>query len=131
MKKIIIILSITLLGCKNYIDCSEIQYRDGFSYYKGSLFTGECQQYYPHDQISSQQFYLNGKDNGQWSFYFPNGNLKTVANFNLGTRIGTWRFYHENGNLWKVNNYSEKGEKTGIWKTFSEDGKILDSINLK
>ena len=47
-----------------------------------------------------------------------------VALINMRVLNGECREYHENGNLKSIRNYT-KGEQTGSWKAFDENGKLI------
>ena len=126
MRKIsIFVLMMFLISCSKTVECSEIEYSDGISYYKGNVFNGDCKSKFPSGNMSSYQSYAMGKDNGAWIFYYENGFKKTEAFFNKGKRIGQWIYYHENGKIWKIQRYSMSGQKTGIWKTYSTKGELI------
>jgi len=129
MKNIFVYLIISLIffSCSPEVNCNEIKYIDGISYYNGKLFSGSCIEYYPNGQLRSKQSYLDGKDHGDWMFYFPAEIPRTKGSFNNGTRIGKWEYYYQNGNPWKINYYDSVGNKTGKWTTYNND-KSIDSI---
>jgi len=134
MKNIFIylLISTTFYSCSLTVDCNEIKYVDGVSYYNGEKFSGNCSSYYLNGNLSSQQSYIDGLDNDNWTFYYSNKNLKTEAFFSNGKRIGQWKYYAKNGNIWKVNTYNEMGEPFGEWETYdSINGNLSEVKNAK
>ena len=127
-----LLIYIAFSSCSSEVDCNEIKYIDGVSYYNGEKFTGNCSSYFLNGNLSSQQSYLNGLDNDNWTFFYSNKNLKTEAYFNNGKRIGQWKYYAKNGNIWKVNTYNEAGKPSGEWKTFDTiNGNLSEVKNAK
>ena len=37
-------------------------------------------------------------------------------------RIGQWTWWHQNGKVYQQGTYNDRGEKTGVWKQFYDDG---------
>ena len=73
----------------------------------------------------SIQRYKQGKDHGEWLFYYKNGNLMTKGSFDSGKKIGSWKYFYENGKIHKQHFYDSEGNRSGVWKTFSESGEVL------
>ena len=120
MKNIFIylLISTTFYSCSLTVDCNEIKYVDGVSYYNGEKFSGNCNSYFLNGNLRSKQSYIDGLDNNNWTFYFSNDSIKTIAFFDKGKRIGEWKYYAKNGNLWKKNTYDSIGNPVGYWKTY-------------
>ena len=133
MKKLYLYLTILIVySCSNSVDCSEINFKEGFSFYKSQKFTGDCTSYFYNNTLRSKQSYLNGQDHGSWVFYFSNGNLRTEAFFNSGKRIGQWKYYASNGGSWKINSYDSLGQPTGKWETYDTlDGKLISKKDVR
>jgi len=113
-----LLIYIAFSSCSSEVDCNEIKYIDGISYYNGEKFTGSCSSYYLNGNFRSKQSYIDGLDNGNWTFYYSNKNLKTEAFFKNGKRIGQWKYYAKNGKLWKANSYDSLGNPVGYWETY-------------
>ena len=120
MKNIFIylLISTTFYSCSSVVDCKEIKYIDGISYYNGEKFSGNCSSYFLNGNLRSKQSYIDGLDNDNWTFYFSNDSIRTKAFFDRGKRIGQWKYYSKNGNLWKINTYDSLGNPVGSWKTY-------------
>jgi len=118
-----------IYSCSNTVDCREVKYIDGVSYYKGKEYDGECESYFFNGNLKSKQFYTKGLDNKSWIFYYSNKNKKTEAFFKNGRRVGQWNFYAKNGSIWKINFYDSLGAPKGEWETY--DTINGDLIELK
>ena len=117
------IFVLVLSSCSS--DCSKIVFKDGVSTLNGKLYTGDCESKWINKQLKSSQYYVDGKDDGEWLFYYIDGTIQTKAYFKEGVRIGKWEYFYENGMPWKVQTYDSLGNKTGKWKTFSEKGELI------
>lgn len=124
------LIIILVTNCKKgkIIDCSSLKYLNEKTLFNGSLFTGECNSFYPSAKIRSIQKYTSGLDDGKWVFYYENGKTQTTGKFKNGKRIGEWKYYYENGNLKQESYYNSLGEKAGTWKVYDPEGK-LDWVN--
>ena len=129
MKNTIIVLTVTLLSCKDPIPCSTLEFEDGFTTKNGRNFTGECNTFYHDFKLRSIQRYKNGRDHDKWTFYFNNGNIQTEGLFEKGKRIGEWKYFYESGKVWKINHY-KNGLKVGNWQTYSEEGDLIESVQF-
>jgi len=120
MKNIFVycIISLVFFSCSSEVNCDEIKFIDGISYYNGKKFTGDCSSYFYLGNLKTQQSYFDGLDNDKWTFYFSNDSIRTIAFFDKGKRIGEWKYYAKNGNLWKKNTYDSIGNPVGFWKTY-------------
>lgn len=132
MKKIhFIIWAMMIFSCNKVVNCNEISYKEGVSYFKGQEFTGECISNFLDKSPKSKQFYLYGKDHGSWTFYFSNGKIRTEAFFISGKRIGKWKYYASNGKIWKINSYDSLGKPYGKWETYDTlNGKLISELDL-
>ena len=134
MKNIFVycIISLVFFSCSSEVNCDEIKFIDGISYYNGKKFTGDCSSYFYLGNLKTQQSYFDGLDNDKWTFYFSNDSIRTLAFFDKGKRIGEWKYYAKNGNIWKVNTYNEMGEPFGEWETYdSINGNLSEVKNAK
>ena len=129
MYRYLFILIFFLFSC-NSKKCDQLTFnkKTKTTYLNNKPYTGECKSYFISGNIKSKQSYYNGLDNGEWVFYYLNGNIQTKGYFNRGVRIGDWIYYFENGKIWKKNNYDDNGNKTGNWKTFSQNGELIEDL---
>ena len=129
---LILIFSLIVSSCNQYVDCSQVMYKDSVSFYENEKFTGDCISKYFDGSIKSKQSYLNGKDHGSWTFYYSNGNQRTEAYFEDGKRIKQWKYYASNGEIWKINSYDSLGKPTGKWETYDTlNGKLISKKLIK
>jgi len=112
---------------------------------------GIWKTYAENGNVESEGGMLNGNKSGQWKSYLPNGHLYRIAIYVDGVQEGVVKYFHNSGRLqstglmndfvsygeWKeyamysdevvaVGNM-EKGEKSGIWKTF-ENGQLASKL---
>ena len=126
MKKIILLIIVTLnYGCSK-VDCSKISFIDlnkriiGLN---GKPFSGKCEFLYEKGGIKSKREYLKGKYHGEWIFYYENGQIETQGQYIKGKKNGNWKYYYENGTI-KQLSYYKNGEGVGAWKKFDKDGNL-------
>jgi len=121
--KVLILMSF-VSSCNSRIDCNlDLEYKDGITFYKGKLFSGDCSSFYLNGNKMNEQSYLNGKDNGVWTFYYENGRIETKAIFLDNKRDGQWKYFYENGSIKQIS-YYKNGLKDSIWKKFDESGEV-------
>ena len=111
----------------SYQDCGELKFdkESKTTFLNNKPFTGKCDSFYYSGDFKSHEEYLNGKDHGSWTFFFKNGSIQTKGVFDKGLRIGKWEYFFENKNIWKTHFYGPSGLKTGIWKEYDENGKLV------
>ena len=126
--KLITISLLVFSSCST--DCSKIVFKDGVSTLNGKLYTGDCESKWINKQLKSSQYYVDGKDDGEWLFYYIDGTIQTKAYFKEGVRIGKWEYFHENGMPWKIQIYDDDGNKDGVWKTFNKQGELTKETSF-
>lgn len=116
---------LNLFSCNKEVDCNrDLVYEDGITYFKGKLFSGDCNSYYNNGVKMNKQSYINGMDNGEWIFYFKNGKVETRARFKENKRHGLWTYYFDDGKtIRQISNY-KNGKKDSVWIKFSGDGRV-------
>ena len=72
---------------------------------------------------------IDGKREGIWTTYSEKGNLLRKLHYKNGN-LEFSEDYHENGNL-KSRGYYKNFEPAGLWESFDEDGKLIDSVIFK
>lgn len=121
-----VIFTIMLLSCNKKVDCNlDLEYIDGLTYYKGKLYSGNCESFYKSGIQMNVQSYLNGMDNGEWNFYFKNGLLETKAYFLNNKRHGDWTYYFDDGQTIRQISHYKNGKKDSIWTKYTGDKKII------
>jgi antitoxin component YwqK of YwqJK toxin-antitoxin module len=118
------------ISCENIpSECPSIKYDGDLTTLDGLPYSGSCSTFYKESKKHySIQRYKQGRDHGEWLFYFENGNLMTKGSFDYGKKIGPWLYFYGNGKIHKQHFYDSEGNRSGVWKTFSESGEVL-SIN--
>ena len=117
---------LNFISCNNEIDCNgDLIYKDSLTYYKGKLFSGDCNSYYSSGVQMNKQSYLNGMDNGEWVFYFKNGKIETKAQFKKNKRHGLWTYYFDDGKTIRQISHYRNGKKDSVWIKYSGDKSIL------
>lgn len=109
--------------------------------------------YSPNGTLIATGYYLNQKKDGEWKYYSrDNGVLILVEENQNGKAHGNSKVYYETGVLMMERHFVDdqleghakiyypsgalkeegdyqKGKKTGIWKTYNEDGDEISSEN--
>ena len=113
-------------------------------FYVNDTIQGEKQWFYPDGRLQKDLIFLNGKEVGISLEYSPEGNiiteevydngyLKDRAEYNRldenGKKTGTWREYYADGTIKTEQNY-RNGQKSGLSKTYSPKGKLIDIQNM-
>lgn len=70
-------------------------------------FTGEFRDYYLNDSMAFLAVMDSGYLDGNSSAWYPNGRIKSTGHYRKGERTGIWKFYYENGQVMQVLNYVE------------------------
>jgi antitoxin component YwqK of YwqJK toxin-antitoxin module len=119
-------------------DTSEIiNYREGkksgwYYAYETTVETNRGNVHY----LKTKELFVDDKRENQGITYYPSGKPKLVMPYRNGKRQGLAKEYDENGTIITmmefrndymvsrefVNRTNEKGEKTGIWRTFYDNG---------
>ena len=128
-KTFLLVVIFLITSCNKPVNCRSIDLIDGYSYYQGKPFSGECISYHPTGVLNSIQKYKNGFDHGNWKFYHPNSKLETEAYFEKSKRVGNWRYYFYSGELKQESYYSPLGDKVGTWVIYNKKGDTIKTIN--
>lgn len=107
--------------------------------------SGEWRYYYQNGQLEQKGLFENGKQHGEWVWYYDNGQIQIVENFYKGVENGIYAEYDSEGRLLvsgmyfeglKVGKWVEEigdmreegeyrnGQKTGIWVSYYDNGKM-------
>ena len=145
MKKILPIVIIIVLfsqGISKPIGIRDLHLKvDGLYYspYTDTPFTGivsgpytEVIHHYNENILVKRNIQgkiIDGKKVGIWTTYSEKGNLKLRLHYKNGN-LEFSEDYHENGYL-KSRGYYKNFEPVGLWESFDEDGKLIDSSLFK
>ena len=95
--------------------------------------------------VIKEMFYLNDISQGERLEYYPDGSLKSVVEMVDGKEVGLLLEYNEKGiviteaiydngylkDLNEYNRYDDEGKKTGVWRTYFNNGEIASEIVYK
>lgn len=100
---------------------AHVNYRQGFTYYKGEMFTGEACSYYEGGALHTLTHYENGRRSGDWTVYYPDGVIEKSGTVRSGVEDGLYIENHPNGNR-RYEYHYDMGTRTGKWRSWYEDG---------
>lgn len=86
---------------------------------------GIWKYWYQSGTLQSEQEYANGSYAGHWTAYHPDGVLAYEIDFSAGTA----RYYHPNGQLMNSGQITQDFKRTGLWKSFDEQGHLVSEGN--
>ena len=86
---------------------------------------GEWQWYYANGQLMRSETFENGVPEGELTEYNEEGEIVAQGNFVEGSEEGHWIFRH---NLIREEGDYFDGMRTGLWKTWFDDGKVASEI---
>ncbi|MDR2038349.1 MAG: hypothetical protein LBQ60_10550 [Bacteroidales bacterium] len=90
--------------------------------------------------LKSKELYLDDKREGKAFYYYPDGEIRRLINYKNGKKQGAAKEFDKNGMVITmfeyhndymisrefINRMNEKEEKTGIWRTFYDDGTVKE-----
>ena len=97
-------------------------------------YTGRYTEFYDDGMLKMELFLKDGRPEGTYVIYYPDGKIAEVRSYYHGIFHGEWRTYNEAGQLTGIASYKgilrfemfyAKGRKSGIWRTWDDDGKLL------
>ena len=68
-------------------------------FYRDGKLEGECKWWYENGQLEEQAFYRDGKLEGEYKWWYENGQLKMQAFYRNGKLEGECKSWYENGQL--------------------------------
>ncbi len=92
-------------------------------YYVKGKENGPARVYYKDGRISRDCSYRNGVKHGQLTDYFPEGKTKFEAVFVDGNPDGKIKHFHTSGGV-KIIGYYKIAVQEGTWTYFAPDGKV-------
>lgn len=94
---------------------------------KDGMFT----EYYPGKKNIKFQGMLNANNQreGKWVFYAENGTELSITFYENGKKDGHTIVKYPNGALYYYGEFNDD-QKTGVWKTYGTDGKLVDSTDF-
>lgn len=89
---------------------------------ENSIFDKLYTEYYKSGQIKYQEFWSEGKRNGQYRSYYENGNIKEDAVYDKGVVNGAWLSYSEDGETCKCVEYENDMPKYDYYTLSTKSG---------
>jgi antitoxin component YwqK of YwqJK toxin-antitoxin module len=126
----------------------DLEYRDGYYYKNGMLYTGTHITYFEDSTIQMEMKVRNGSLDGITRVFHPNGTQKEQRYYNEGEMDSLWINWNEKGvklgearyrsgkkdgfwYIWDDNGvkryemFYRKGKKAGTWYIWDENGNLL------
>lgn len=99
--------------------------------YRDNVLHGESKTYYPENsQLAELAVFENGLRKGKATRWFEDGSLQSEINYQDDQMHGAAVYYHPNGKPQFQGNYLN-GRKDGIWKTYDEEGNLIEEAMHK
>jgi antitoxin component YwqK of YwqJK toxin-antitoxin module len=92
-------------------------------YYKEGKREGECKWWHPNGQLKHQYYYKNEKLDGEIKDWYSNGQLELQCYYKEGKREGEYKEWKENGQI-MFQKYYKNGKLDGEIKRWYENGKL-------
>lgn len=117
-------------------------------YYYETRMDGPWTYWYESGSIYQTGYFSRNKQDSIWTTYFENGQISSIGKMKEGDPIGEWNAYYPNGqlaevffhtstdpflinNVWDINGNQLVTDGIGIYKSFSDDGQVLQSGEIK
>lgn len=141
-----------LIGGDLVAQRDELEYRDGYYFKNGMLYSGTHITYYEDGMVQMEMKVLNGLLDGVTKVFYPNGTQKeqrwyhegemdslwinwsekgikvAEARYKKGIKDGYWYIWDEKGVL-RYQMFYREGKKAGIWYIWDEKGKLISEKN--
>ena len=89
---------------------------------ENSTFNKKYIEYYRSGKVKRQEFWFNGKRDGQCTSYYENGNIKDDAIYDNGLVNGVWLSYSEDGETCKCIEYENGLPKYDYYTLTTKSG---------
>lgn len=119
------VIQLSLIAGDDYL-----YFKNGYYYYKDSLFSGIITAFYPNGMIKSLTRITNGRQEGCTTTWYPNGNKESLRFYHNGEKEGVHYGWWENGNLKYTYGFAH-GNYDGDYKEWYADTKIFKHIIYK
>lgn len=121
IQSIISILLFLVLQSVSTAQTGELEYRDGYYYKNGMLYTGTHVSHYEGGAVEMEMTIRNGLLDGITRVYHPNGIQKEQRFYAEGLMDSLWINWNENSIKLGEARY-KKGIKDGYWYIWDENG---------
>lgn len=105
-----------------------LQFKNGFWFYKGNLFSGTINRYFESNAIRQRTHYLDGKEDGGQLTYYPGEVISEKRFYAAGEKDSVHTGWWPNGNK-RFEYHFAKGIYNGDYKEWYESGKPLKHIH--
>ncbi len=112
------------------VSTQEIQFRDGFTYLRGRMFTGVACSYYEDGELHTVTHYENGRRSGMWSVYYSSGIVEKTGTTRSGVEDGLYIENYIDGQRRYEYHYA-MGSRTGVWRSWYPDGTRYTERNFR
>lgn len=120
--------NLPLTGFRLTYDSKE-GYLSSEEYYINGRQNGSAKDYYKNGDLESETGYADGKRDGLHHSYFENGRKRKETFYQNGEIDGKSISWFENGQIEEISNY-ENGLRIGWQRAFTDNGAILYEVNL-
>lgn len=91
-------------------------------FYKEGKRDGKAKYFDKNGVLASEYVYVDDQADGVATAYHPNGKVEWKLSYEKDLPVGVYKEFHPNGQLKATGEYDEKGNKTGEWKYFYDNG---------
>ena len=113
--------------------------------YENDLKNGCAKKYDSLGNVIQETFYVDGVKQGDETQFYPDGSVKRILRYENGKEEGLALEYNKEGTVIteemydggflkrkeEFNRYDEEGNKTGVWRTYFDNGEIKTEISYK
>jgi len=92
--------------------------------------TAKVSYYNLDGKLRTKGTMINKNRIGKWVYFFPNGAIFSEEFYENGKLEGELRNYYKNGNILEITQYSN-GMKNGISKKFSDQEVLIEKVNYE
>ncbi len=94
--------------------------------YKAGQLHGLTNSYFPDSgELHETLHYWEGERHGPWNKYFSDGSSMLKANYIHDILDGEITYYYPDGSVKVIGTYAA-GIRVGVWKTYDENGQLIE-----
>jgi antitoxin component YwqK of YwqJK toxin-antitoxin module len=99
-------------------------------FYAEGKIEGNSKVFYPEGGVSEVTNYINGIKDGLWEQYFSDGTIKLRGKFKAGEKHERFQLFYPSGQL-RVSGQYNNGHQDGVWNSYDEKGKLVKKETYK
>lgn len=149
MKIKFFIFTLILFSTLTGLYSQELEYRDGYYFKDGMLYTGTHTEYFENGETKVIRNIKDGTEHGKVTLFHSNGNKNEERTYVMGLKEGVWISWSEEGikiaeasykndlkhGYWYVWDHSgvkryemyyQEGKKSGTWYMWNEKGELVN-----